>query len=232
MKSLFLKIFLSYWVAQALFVALAILITVAVRERGESAAWDAQQAAVLDKAVQTYEQSGPTEARRYFEEVRDSFHVRAYLLDDHGQDISGRELPRWAESLGKGVEPPRRDFWQRVTPSPFRRQVQVAASGHRYTLVAFLPPERAFRARRRSRPEHSYRNYFVGPGLLFAGAIPDRAGGPPARCHAASGGRRSERPGGRPRGPAPRRDGAVSARFRHHGGTPGSCSPRPGAIAQ
>ena len=44
MKSLFLKIFLSYWVAQALFVALAILITVAVRERGESAAWDAQQA--------------------------------------------------------------------------------------------------------------------------------------------------------------------------------------------
>ena len=49
-------------------------------------------------------------------------------------------LPRWAESLGKGVEPPRRDFWQRVTPSPFRRQVQVAASGHRYTLVAFLPP--------------------------------------------------------------------------------------------
>ena len=69
MKSLFLKIFLSYWVAQALFVALAILITVAVRERGESAAWDAQQAAVLEKAVQTYEQSGPTEARRYFEEV-------------------------------------------------------------------------------------------------------------------------------------------------------------------
>ncbi len=44
MKSLFLKIFLSYWVAQALFLALAILITVALRERGESAIWDAQQA--------------------------------------------------------------------------------------------------------------------------------------------------------------------------------------------
>lgn len=140
MKSLFLKIFLSYWVAQALFVVLAILITVAVREHGESAAWDAQQGAVLDKAVQVYERGGPTEARRYFEEVRDSFHVRAYLLDEHGQDVSGRELPRWAESLGKGVEPPRRDFWQRVTPSPFRRKMQIAASGHRYTLVAFLPP--------------------------------------------------------------------------------------------
>ena len=42
MKSLFLKIFLSYWMAQALFLALAILITLAMRERGESAIWDAQ----------------------------------------------------------------------------------------------------------------------------------------------------------------------------------------------
>ena len=144
MKSLFLKIFLSYWMAQALFLALAILITVALRERGESAVWDAQQATVLHKAVQTYEQSGPAEVRRYLEEVRDSLHTRAYLLDDQGKDVAGRELPRWAESLGKGVEPPRRDFWQRLTPSPFRRQVQVAASGHRYTLVAFLPPTGPF----------------------------------------------------------------------------------------
>ena len=140
MKSLFLKIFLSYWVAQALFLALAILITLAVRERGESAIWEAQQGTVLKKAVQTYEQSGPVEVRRYLEEVRDSLHTRAYLLDDQGQDVSGHDLPRWAESLGKGVEPPRRDFWQRVTPSPFRRQTLVTASGHRYTLVAFLPP--------------------------------------------------------------------------------------------
>jgi two-component system sensor histidine kinase CpxA len=144
MKSLFLKIFLSYWMAQALFLALAILITVALRERGDAALWDAQQASVLNKAVQTYEQSGPANLRRYLEEVRDSLHTRAFLLDEQGKDVAGRELPRWAESLGKGVEPPRRDFWQRLTPSPFRRQVQVAASGHRYTLVAFLPPSGPF----------------------------------------------------------------------------------------
>ena len=89
MKSLFLKIFLSYWVAQALFLALAILITLAVREHGEAAAWDAQQAAVFNKAVQTYEQSGPVEARRYLEEIRDSLHTRAYLLNDQGKDVSG-----------------------------------------------------------------------------------------------------------------------------------------------
>ncbi|MGH9543794.1 MAG: ATP-binding protein [Terriglobales bacterium] len=144
MKSLFLKIFLSYWVAQALFVVLAILITVAARERGESAIWEAQQASVLRKAVQTYEQGGPTEVRRYLEEVRDSLHTRAFLLDDQGKDVAGRDLPHWAELLGKGEQPPRRDLWQHLTPSPFRRQVQVAASGHRYTLVAFLPPSGPF----------------------------------------------------------------------------------------
>jgi two-component system, OmpR family, sensor histidine kinase CpxA len=144
MKSLFLKIFLSYWMAQALFLALAILITLAVRERGESAIWDAQQATVFNKAIQTYEQSGPAETRRYLEEVRDSLHTRAYLLDDQGKAVTGIDLPRWAESLAKGVAPPPRDFWQRVTPSPFRHQVQVAASGHRYILVAFLPPSGPF----------------------------------------------------------------------------------------
>src|SRR5208282_644894 len=117
MKSLFLKIFLSYWMAQALFLALAILITLAVRERGESATWNAAQATVLSKAIQTYEQSGPAETRRYLEEVRDSLHTRAYLLDDQGRDVAGHDLPRWAESLAKGVEPPPRDFWQRLAPS-------------------------------------------------------------------------------------------------------------------
>ncbi len=144
MKSLFLKIFLSYWMAQALFLALAILITVALRERGESAIWDAQQATVFNKAIQTYEHSGPADLRKYLEEVRDSLHTRVFLLDDQGKEVSGRDLPRWAESLAKGIQPPNRDLWQRLTPSPFRRQGLTASSGTRYTLVAFLPPSGPF----------------------------------------------------------------------------------------
>jgi two-component system sensor histidine kinase CpxA len=144
MRSLFLKIFLSYWVAQALFVVLAILITVAVRERGESATWDAQQSNVLSKAVQAFEHGGQAELRRYMDEVRESQHVRTYLLDEKGQDVGGRDLPRWAESLAKGITPPARDFWQKVMPSPFRKQSLTAASGHHYTLVAFLPPNGPF----------------------------------------------------------------------------------------
>ena len=103
MRSLFLKIFLSYWVAQALFLVLAILITVAMRERGESAIWDAQQANVLGKAVQTYERGGEAEVRRYLDEVRESLHVRAYLLGEKGRtslDATCRDGPNpWPKGL-------------------------------------------------------------------------------------------------------------------------------------
>src|SRR3984893_3097287 len=140
MRSLFLKIFLSYWVAQALFLILAILITVAVHQRGESSTWDAQQATVLSKAVQACEGRAQAEVRRYLDDVRESLHARAYLLDEQGRDVFGRDLPHWAEFLGKGITPPRRELWQRLTPSPFRKQTMVAASGHRYMVVALLPP--------------------------------------------------------------------------------------------
>jgi len=49
MKSLFLKIFLSFWSALALFVVLAILVTLALRPR--SATWEALRNTTLNDAV-------------------------------------------------------------------------------------------------------------------------------------------------------------------------------------
>jgi len=140
MRSLFLKIFLSYWLAQALFVVLAILVTITLRQRGEYSSWEARQNEVLSEVVQTYENGGQADVRRYLEEVRDSLHVRAYFFDEHGQEVSGRAVPHWAESVARGASPPRHDLWQRLTPSPFRRQSLTSASGHRYTVVVMLPP--------------------------------------------------------------------------------------------
>jgi len=87
MRSLFLKIFLSYWLAQALFVVLAILVTITLRQRGEYSSWEARQNEVLSEVVQTYENGGQADVRRYLEEVRDSLHVRAYFFDEHGQEV-------------------------------------------------------------------------------------------------------------------------------------------------
>ena len=140
MRSLFLKIFLSYWLAQALFFVLAVTVTITLRQRGEFAAWEARQSAVLSEAVQTYERAGQGELRRYLEDVHESQHVRAFLFDERGQELSGRPVPHWADSVARGVVPRPHDLWQWFAPSPFQRRMLRASSGHRYTMVVLLPP--------------------------------------------------------------------------------------------
>lgn len=140
MRSLFLKIFLFYWLAQALFLVLAILVTLAVQQRGEFAAWQGQQAKVLATAVETYEQGGEAQVRRYLDDVREQQHVRVILFDDQGNEVTGRPLPHWAEPMKRGQLPPPRDIWQRLTPSPFRHQTLISKAGHRYSAFAVLPP--------------------------------------------------------------------------------------------
>lgn len=56
MKSLFLRIFLSFWMAQALFVVLAILVTMAFRPRGSS--WEPLRTTALNESVSAYEEGG------------------------------------------------------------------------------------------------------------------------------------------------------------------------------
>ncbi len=52
MRSLFLKIFLSFWGAQALFIVLAILVTIAMRPAREISSIEASAAKVLNEAVE------------------------------------------------------------------------------------------------------------------------------------------------------------------------------------
>jgi two-component system sensor histidine kinase CpxA len=143
MRSLFLKIFLSFWLAQALFVVLAILVTLALRQQEESA-WEAREAQVLAEAVQAYESGGPEQARRYLEGVHESDHVWAYLLNDQDEEISGRQLPDWMKDRERGRRRPRGLWGGLIQPRRFRREAMTSASGHRYTLVALPPPPGPF----------------------------------------------------------------------------------------
>lgn len=140
MKSLFLKIFLFYWLAQALFLLLAVLVTLAVQQRGDFATWQGQQSKVFATAVETYEQGGETQVRRYLDDVREQLHVRVLLFDDQGNELTGRPLQHWSEPMKHGQLPPPRDIWQRLTPSPFRHEVLVSKTGRHYSLFAVLPP--------------------------------------------------------------------------------------------
>jgi len=143
MRSLFLKIFLSFWLAQALFLVLAILVTLAIRQQAESA-WETEQAQILSQAVQAYESGGQAALAQYLDQVRQSQGVRAFLLDENDQELSGRRLPDWAKDGGRRrPRPSRGGFWGWMATRPQRQSI-TSASGRRYTLVMFPPPHGPF----------------------------------------------------------------------------------------
>lgn len=137
MKSLFVRIFLSFWIAQALFFVLAILVTLAFRPR--TSTWEALRTTALNEAVNTYEDGGAQRLREYLDDLDATQHVRAYLFDEHGVEVSGRGAPDWAIRVAEGgPRAPQNGF---LFPAPpVGRDSRASADGkHRYTIVLGLP---------------------------------------------------------------------------------------------
>ena len=155
MKSVFLRIFLSFWVAQALFFVLAILVTLAFRPR--SSTWEALRTTVLNDAVTAYEEGGDQKVRDYLESIEHSQHVRAYLFDEQGNEVSHRGAPDWAMRVAAGGPRGPHDGFLFPAPQVLRDSRASSDGKHRYTIVLGLPPGP---------------RVFIGPrGLPFTGLI-------------------------------------------------------------
>src|ERR1700694_2589855 len=110
MRSLFLRIFLSFWSAQALFLVLAILVTIALRPARRGI--ESQGLQILAEAVNAYQSAGEHGARDYLEDL---VHTPLGGFPHHHG---------WMDSLL-----PDRIFRQALT-----------LDGKRYTVVLELPP--------------------------------------------------------------------------------------------
>jgi two-component system, OmpR family, sensor histidine kinase CpxA len=155
MKSLFWRIFLSFWMAQALFVVLAILVTIMFRPR--SSTWEALRTTVLNDSVSAYEEGGEDGLRQYLENLDHTQHVRAYLFDEWGNELSRRGAPDWAMRVAAGGPRTPHDGFLFPAP-PVQRDSRASSDGkHRYTVVLGLPPGP---------------RVFIGPrGVPFTGLI-------------------------------------------------------------
>ncbi len=138
MKSLFVRIFLSFWIAQALFVVLAILVTIAFRPR--SSTWEALRTTVLNDTVTEYEEGGEQALRKYLDNLDATQHVRAYLFDEQGNEVSRRGAPDWAIRVAAGGPRIPHDGFLFPAP-PVQRDSRASSDGkHRYTVVLGTPP--------------------------------------------------------------------------------------------
>ena len=142
MKSLFLKIFLSFWAAQALFLVLAILVTIALRPARHGVESQAPQ--ILAEAVNAYQSGGERGAHDYVEELWRTQRMRAFVFDPTGHELAGRRVPPWIEDVRQGVAPrggppSHRGWMDKLMRDPILRQA-LTLDGKRYTLVLELPP--------------------------------------------------------------------------------------------
>jgi len=141
MKSLFLKIFLSFWVAQALFLVLAILATIALNPRHGI---ETQAPQILAETVNAYQSGGERAAHEYLEGIWHTQHVRAFVFDPSGYDLTGHQAPPFIEDVRQG-KPPRegplhhRGWLDNFLPDRITRHA-LTLDGKRYTMVLELPP--------------------------------------------------------------------------------------------
>src|SRR5271156_69193 len=103
MKSLFLKIFLSFWAALALSLVLAILATIALRPARRGI--ESQGLQTLAETVNAYQSGGEHGAHEYLEEVWHTQHVRVFVFDPAGHELAGRPVPPWIEDMRQGLPP-------------------------------------------------------------------------------------------------------------------------------
>ena len=146
MKSLFLKIFLSFWAAVALFIVLAILATIAL---SPSRHVESEGPQILAEVVNAYQNGGEDGVRDYAEELWRTQHVWAMVFDSSGHDLSGRLGPSRREETRpdgaptegflRGGPPHHRGWLDNVLPNRIIRQ-SLTLDGKRYALVMVLPP--------------------------------------------------------------------------------------------
>lgn len=166
MKSLFVRIFLSFWVAQALFIVLAMLLTLAMRPSHVAAAIEAQEPKLLDESVAAYLSGGPDGFRKFAWNLHDSQRIHLFLFDDEGKEVTGRTPPDWVMKVNRGQVSTADTIWGRLRPMQFLKQASIMADGRRYSLVIELPP-----------PKHSLFGpngepfLAIGIGIISSGLI-------------------------------------------------------------
>jgi len=151
MRSLFLKIFLAFWGAMALFAALAAITTIVIVRFQTT---DSAMETMTRTAVQAYQSGGPVALHNYFRQIERDQLFRAILFDENGHELSGRPAPRFLGPDGQATtpemqgggpphgEPPPPPTFEELSKRRFPKHTILAADGHHYTLM-LLPPSRA-----------------------------------------------------------------------------------------
>ncbi len=139
MKSLFLQIFFSFWLAIALFVVLAILVVMVFRPQ-RNPTWESLRSTALADAISAHEHGGEPKVREYLDNLDATQHVHTHVFDEQGEEISGRSAPGWVQHLAMGTSHPPHNGLLSLAPRVLTESRASSDGHHRFTIALVLPP--------------------------------------------------------------------------------------------
>ena len=141
MRSLFLKIFLWFWLALILAVVALFLSVAATRPERSNRPWRdlSLVGSTAQKAAQTYDRDGQNALTEYLTQFQQSNGIESVLLNEQGSELSGHALPAgWPELAGKAATSGVTQFSLTNTGLVVAQPV-VTEQGHHYVYVSRLP---------------------------------------------------------------------------------------------
>jgi signal transduction histidine kinase len=138
MRSLFWRLFFSFWFAQAIVLALAILFANLGFWRAQIQSLDQlreRAPAIAQQAVQVFEAEGDSGLTRYIDSESDTLGARFWLFDSRGNELSGNPYTAAVASAVRSAEPTHSKDNVVVLP------IQGAQAG--YMFAAQLRPRRS-----------------------------------------------------------------------------------------
>ncbi len=149
MRSLFLKVFLWFWLAMGLVVAAFLLATELTRPHemySRGSITDRYTSFIAETAVVTYEREGQQGLVAYLERVARTAGVRARLFDEQGAELSGLGAQPGAQELVRRAAASRGRIFDAPVDKPLFAFPAVVEGGRRYVFVGELgaPPDPPF----------------------------------------------------------------------------------------
>jgi two-component system, OmpR family, sensor histidine kinase CpxA len=142
MRTLFWKIFISFWSVVAIFIVIAVLL-LGRRAPLPETHWQTIEnsafAMYSQSLVQTYDVGGKVELYRYLQQFKRNSGGEAYLLDAAGNEVAGQNLPSQTKQLATRAQIEGKSESAVVEGKEFFAQQIVTNSGASYVAVVGFP---------------------------------------------------------------------------------------------
>jgi two-component system sensor histidine kinase CpxA len=136
MRSLFLKIFIWFWLAMGLIVVVHSLSAMLVFDEGAKGFVGRQATMYGVAAAEIYELRGKEPADEYLKLLEHNTRMRVWLFNDYGLQLAGSELSGDAKLTAQGVATSGKESFRQTTKTDFLAKWLDTSSGKHYIMVS------------------------------------------------------------------------------------------------